>query len=63
MAKTEFVDKNCYISKPVKNAAAMQSTQKISEKDIAKQLNISHNTVNSIINSSFTQHKVNTESS
>lgn len=60
-AKTDFVDKNCYISNPVKNAAAMQSTQKISEKDIAKQLNISHNTVNRIINSSFTQHKVNTK--
>ena len=59
ISKTNIVDKNCSISNSVKHATALQSTHKISEKDIAKQLNISHNTVNRIINSYFSAHKVN----
>lgn len=59
ISKTNIVDKNCSISNSVKHATTLQITHKISEKDIAKQLNISHNTVNRIINSYFSVHKVN----
>lgn len=59
MAKTDIVKKNCYISNNVKRAAALYATNKISEKDIAIQLNISHNTVNRVINSFFDSFKVN----
>ena len=59
MAKTISVNKNCSIYNPI-YAAASLSTKKISEKGIAEQLNTSHNTVNRIVNSSFTQYKVNT---
>lgn len=59
IAKTNLVEKNCYISKDVKNMAAILATNKISEKDIGKQLNISHNTVNRVINSYYENHKIN----
>lgn len=58
MAKTNIVQKYCYISNNVKHAVALYATKKISEKDIANQLNISHNTVNRVINSFFTDYKI-----
>ena len=58
-AKTDIVKKNCYISNNVKQAAALYASNKISEKDIAIQLNISHNTVNRVINSFFDSYKIN----
>ena len=59
IAKTNIVQKNCYISDNVKKAATLKATDKISEKDIAKQLNISHSTVNRVINSFHDTYKVN----
>lgn len=59
IAQTNLVEKNCYISKDVKNMAALLATNKISEKDIGKQLNISHNTVSRVINTYYENHKIN----
>ena len=59
MAETDIVRKNCYISNDVKRAAVLKAKEKISEKDIAKELNISHNTVSREINSFRESYKVN----
>lgn len=58
-AETNIVRKNCFISNNVKYSAALQATEKISEKDIAKHLNISHNTVSREINAFHNSYKVN----
>jgi transposase len=59
MAETSVVQKNCFISNNTKLAVANIASQKISEKDIALRYNISHNTVNRVINSFYEMHKVN----
>lgn len=51
MAKTSIVNDNCYISNSIKQSIALEAQYKISEKDIAKKFNVSHNTVNRILNS------------
>ena len=51
--------KICFISNNTKNAIALSSSRKISEKDIAERFNVIHNTVNRIINSSKDDYKVN----
>lgn len=58
-AKTDIVNKNCLISNNTKQAIAVSAGKKISEKDIADRLNVSHNTVNRIINSFNNDYKVN----
>ena len=58
-AETNIVRKNCFISNNVKYSAALQATEKISEKDIAKHLNISHNTVSREINAFHNSYKIN----
>lgn len=47
--KTKIVDTNCFISNNTKLAIALHEKEKISEKDIAQYHNISHSTVNRII--------------
>lgn len=59
IAKTNIVKSNCFISNNVKYGVALKASKKISEKDIASDFNISHNTVNRIINSFFEKYKVN----
>lgn len=59
MAKTNIVKENCCISNNLKYGIALKASKKISEKDIAEEFNVSHNTVNRIINSFFQTHKVN----
>ena len=59
IAKTTIVNKNCQISKNTKQAVLLSATDKISEKDIAKKFNISHNTVNRLINSFKDNYTVN----
>lgn len=59
IAKTNIVKKCCFISNNVKYDVALKASKKISEKDIASDFNISHNTVNRIINSFFEKYKVN----
>jgi len=54
MAESSLVDKNCHISKSTKLAISLESKEKISEKDIARRYNVSHVTVNRVINSHFT---------
>ena len=48
---TNEVDKYCYISNNTKHSIALDATKKISEKDIAINNNVSHSTVNRIIDS------------
>ncbi len=57
--KTSIVDKNCFISNNTKLAIALNAKDKISEKDIAKNHNVSHSTVNRIIDSFYAYHKPN----
>ena len=59
IAETGIVKKNCFISNSVKHGVALKASKKISEKDIADDFNISHSTVNRIINSFFEKLKVN----
>ena len=59
IAETDIVKRNCFIATSVKQAVAAYATRKISEKDISIQLNISHNTVNRVINSFFESYKAN----
>ena len=59
VAKTSIVRENCYISNNVKNAAILKAVNIISEKDIAKELNISNSTVNREISKSKDDHKIN----
>ncbi|MDD2203115.1 MAG: ISL3 family transposase [Bacilli bacterium] len=48
---TSEVELGCYISNSTKHAIALDATKKISEKDIAVNNNVSHSTVNRIIDS------------
>ena len=54
-----MVNKNCYISNNVKIAIALSAKDKISEKDIARYHNVSHSTVNRIIDSFYMHYKPN----
>ena len=56
IAKTSLVNKNCFISNQTKLAIANEAKLKISEKDIARRFNSSHNTVNRIVNSFYKYH-------
>lgn len=53
IAHTSFVEKFSNISNSTKIAIALAAKDKISEKDIAKRFNVSHSTVNRVINSFF----------
>lgn len=57
--KTTIVEKNCFISNSTKLAIAMNAKEKISEKDIAKNHNVSSSTVNRIIESFYEYYKPN----
>jgi transposase len=50
---TSIVNKRCYISNNTKLAVALAARNKISECDIAKEYNVSHSTVNRVINSYY----------
>ena len=54
---TPIINKNCYISNNTKLAIALNAKEKISEKDIAKSHNVSHSTVNRIIDSFYDHYK------
>ena len=56
---TNLVETNCYISNPVKTALFLEAGHKKSECDIARELNVSHSTVNRVINDSSEQHSIN----
>ena len=49
ISKTDEVAEHCQISKKVKLAIYLKTQEKISEKDIAKQYNVSSNTINRVI--------------
>ena len=51
--KTSLVDKHCFISKPVKYKIALDAGLKRSEKDIAKDNNVSSTTVTRVIDSAY----------
>lgn len=57
--KTNVVAKNCCISNNTKVAIALNAKDKISEKDIAKNHNVSHATVNRVIDSFYDYYKPN----
>lgn len=57
--KTSVVNTNCYISNNTKVSIALNAKDKISEKDITKNHNVSHSTVNRIIDSFYLQYKPN----
>ncbi len=54
IAKTSIVDKNCCISKDVKNKIMIDLKKKISEKDIAQMNGVSSNTVTRAVDLNFT---------
>lgn len=56
---TSVVNKHCYISNNTKAAVALKAFDKISECDIAKEFNVSHSTVNRVINSFYEIQKPN----
>ncbi len=55
--KTNIVNKFCFISNNTKLSIALNAKDKISEKDIAKSHNVSHSTVNRIIDSFYLHYK------
>jgi len=55
--KTNVVNKNCFISNNTKLSIALSAKDKISEKDIAKNHNVSHSTVNRVIDSFYQHYK------
>ncbi|QVK17117.1 ISL3 family transposase [Mycoplasmatota bacterium] len=57
--KTSIVNQHCYISNNTKVAVALAASNKISECDLAKEHNVSHSTVNRVINSFYEVHKPN----
>lgn len=61
IAHTNIVNKHCHISKATKLAISLEAKEKISEKDIARRFNVSHVTVNRVINSHFTDYIPNKE--
>lgn len=59
IAQSCIVDKFCNISKATKLAISLEAKEKISEKDIARHFNVSHVTVNRVINSHFADYTPN----
>jgi transposase len=59
MLDTPIVNENCYISNNTKYSIALEAVKKISECDIASNNNVSHSTVNRIINSFYSSLKLN----
>ncbi|NMA69462.1 MAG: ISL3 family transposase [Desulfitobacterium sp.] len=57
--KTNIVDRHCFISNNTKLAIALNAKEKISEKDIARNHNVSHSTVNRVIDSFYDLYKPN----
>lgn len=57
--KTNVVARNCCISHNTKTAIALHVKEKISEKDIARQHNVSHATVSRIIDSYYSYYQPN----
>ena len=57
--RTSVVNKNCYISNNTKLSVALSARDKISEKDIARNHNISHSSVNRIIDGFYLHYKPN----
>lgn len=55
--KTNIVNRNCYISNNTKISIALNAKEKVSEKDIAKNHNVSHSTVNRVIDSFYKEYK------
>ncbi len=55
--ETSVVNRNCFISNNTKLAIALNAKDKISEKDIAKNHNVSHSTVNRVIDSFYEYYK------
>jgi transposase len=55
--KTSIVNKHCFISNNSKLSIALNAKEKISEKDIAKGHNVSHSTVNRVIDSFYAHYK------
>ena len=53
----QIVEENCYISKSTKLSIAINSRDKISEKDIARNHNVSSSTVSRIIDNSYENYK------
>lgn len=53
IAQTPLVQKHCNISRPLKTKIAIDLTEKISEKELAKRHFVSHNTVSRIVDSAF----------
>lgn len=56
--KTTIVNKNCYISNNTLRSIALDSKNKTSEKDIAFRNNVSHSTVNRVIDSAYETYKI-----
>lgn len=54
---TSIVDRNCFISNNTKMAIALDASDKISESDLAKKHNVSHCTVNRVINRYYKAYK------
>ena len=54
-AKSSLVERNCYISNPIKQKITIDLTKKISEKDIAEINSVSHSTVSRIVDNAFKQ--------
>ena len=59
VAKTSIVNKNCFISNNTLHSIAKYAGKKLSEKDIAELHNVSHATVNRVINSFKDSYKIN----
>lgn len=59
VAKTSIIKRNCFISNNTKNSIANYATKKLSEKDIAYFHNVSHVTVNRVINAFRNSYKIN----
>lgn len=57
--KSNIVNKNCFISNNTKLSIALNAKDKISEKDIGKNHNVSHSTVSRIIDSFYLHYKPN----
>ena len=55
---TPLVSRNCFISSNTKYAIAKEAKQKTSEVDIASRNNVSHMTINRIINSYYNYYKI-----
>ena len=51
--ETSLVESNCYLSTPLKQAIFLEASHKKSESDIARELNVSHSTINRIIHTSY----------